>query len=43
MFRFAALILLPAFAFPLRAQAPDNRSAKIDSIFANMDRTTTPG
>jgi CubicO group peptidase (beta-lactamase class C family) len=43
MFRFAALILLPALAFPLRAQAPDARSAKVDSIFANMDRTTTPG
>ena len=43
MSRFAALLLLPGLAFPLRAQAQDTRSAKVDSLFAAMDRTTTPG
>src|SRR5688572_22617062 len=43
MSRLAALLLLPCLAFPLSAQAPDARNAKVDSIFAVMDRTTTPG
>jgi CubicO group peptidase (beta-lactamase class C family) len=43
MSRLAALLLLPILALPLQAQAPDARSAKVDSIFAHMDRTTTPG
>ena len=43
MSRFAAFLVLPALALPLHAQTSDARSAKVDSIFANMDHTTTPG
>ena len=40
--RFAA-ILLTTLALPLSAQVTDARSAKVDSMFAGMDRTTQPG
>ena len=43
MSRFVALLLVPSLTAPLLAQAPDARSARVDSMFAAMDRTTTPG
>lgn len=43
MSRVTALLLFPALTASLSAQAPDPRSARVDSIFAVMDRTTTPG
>jgi len=41
--RLVSLLLLAGVASPLGAQAADPRSAKVDSIFAAMDRTTLPG
>jgi CubicO group peptidase (beta-lactamase class C family) len=35
--------LLLGLASVLQAQGPDPRSAKVDSIFSAMDRTTLPG
>jgi len=42
MLRLSALLVL-VYAPTLLAQASDPRSAKVDSIFSAMDRTTLPG